>query len=60
MTHPALIMYKYHVWANGVIIDRLKELPQDIYHKEIQSGFLRYQRCCRTFILQITHGLTLS
>ncbi|PFM99364.1 DinB family protein [Bacillus cereus] len=39
MTHPALIMYKYHVWANGVIIDRLKELPQDIYHKEIQSGF---------------------
>ncbi|EEK78191.1 damage-inducible protein DinB [Bacillus cereus] len=32
-------MYKYHVWANGVIIDRLKELPQDIYHKEIQSGF---------------------
>ncbi len=39
MAHPALIMYKYHVWANGVIIDRLKELPQDIYHKEIQSGF---------------------
>ncbi|KKZ99345.1 hypothetical protein B4147_3929 [Bacillus wiedmannii] len=39
MTHPTLIMYKYHVWANGVIIDRLKELPQDIYHKEIQSGF---------------------
>ena len=39
MTHPALIMYKYHVWANGMIIDRLKELPQDIYHKEIQSGF---------------------
>ncbi|MEY8350607.1 DinB family protein [Bacillus cereus] len=39
MTHPTLIMYKYHVWANGVIIDRLKELPQDIYHKEIQRGF---------------------
>ena len=39
MTHPALIMYKYHVWANGVIIDRLKELPKEIYHKEIQSGF---------------------
>ncbi len=39
MTHPALKMYNYHVWANGVIIDRLKELPQDIYHKEIQSGF---------------------
>ncbi|WP_025026272.1 DinB family protein [Caldalkalibacillus mannanilyticus] len=39
MTHPALKMYNYHVWANGVIMDRLKELPQDIYHKEIQSGF---------------------
>ncbi|OIK13401.1 damage-inducible protein DinB [Bacillus sp. MUM 116] len=39
MTHPALKMYDYHVWANGVIIDRLKELPEDIYHKGIQSGF---------------------
>jgi uncharacterized damage-inducible protein DinB len=39
MTHPALKMYNYHVWANGVIIDRLKELPKEIYHKEIQSGF---------------------
>jgi uncharacterized damage-inducible protein DinB len=39
MTHPALKMYDYHVWANGVIIDRLKEFPKDIYHKGIQSGF---------------------
>jgi uncharacterized damage-inducible protein DinB len=39
MTHPALKMYDYHVWANGVIIDRLIELPEDIYHKGIQSGF---------------------
>jgi len=39
MTHPALKMYNYHVWANGVIIDRLRELPKEIYHKEIQSGF---------------------
>ncbi|SMQ86887.1 Uncharacterized damage-inducible protein DinB (forms a four-helix bundle) [Bacillus sp. OV166] len=39
MTHPALKMYDYHIWANGVIIDRLKELPQNIYHKEIQTGF---------------------
>ncbi|MFD4704135.1 DinB family protein [Gottfriedia sp. NPDC058432] len=39
MTNPALKMYNYHVWANGVIIDRLKELPKEIYHKEIQSGF---------------------
>lgn len=41
MAHPepVLKMYNYHVWANGVIIDRLKELPQHIYHKDIQSGF---------------------
>ncbi|KQL39356.1 damage-inducible protein DinB [Bacillus sp. FJAT-25509] len=39
MMNPALKMYNYHVWANGVIIDRLKELPKEIYHKEIQSGF---------------------
>lgn len=39
MNHHALKMYDYHVWANGVIINRLKELPQDIYHKEIQTGF---------------------
>lgn len=39
MMNPTLKMYEYHVWANGVIIDRLKELPEDIYHKEIQTGF---------------------
>jgi uncharacterized damage-inducible protein DinB len=39
MTHPALKMYNYHVWANEVIIDRLRELPQDIFHMDIQSGF---------------------
>ncbi len=39
MIHSVLEMHDYHVWANGVILNRLKELPQDIYHKEIQSGF---------------------
>ncbi|NRD77757.1 damage-inducible protein DinB [Bacillus sp. BRMEA1] len=39
MTHLTLKMYDYHAWANGVIMDRFKELPQDIYHKEIQTGF---------------------
>jgi uncharacterized damage-inducible protein DinB len=32
-------MYNYHVWANGKIMNRLKELPQDVYHKEINRGF---------------------
>ncbi|MGE7595721.1 DinB family protein [Peribacillus frigoritolerans] len=36
---PVLEMYNYHAWANGVIIDRLNELPEHIYHKEIQRGF---------------------
>ncbi|MFS0667681.1 DinB family protein [Peribacillus frigoritolerans] len=41
MNHPepVLEMYNYHAWANGVIIDRLNELPEHIYHKEIQSDF---------------------
>ncbi|MCK1983751.1 DinB family protein [Peribacillus simplex] len=32
-------MYNYHAWANGVIIDRLNELPKHIYHKGFQTGF---------------------
>ncbi len=32
-------MYDYHLWANEVILNRLKELPQDIFHKEVKSGF---------------------
>lgn len=36
---PVLEMYNYHAWANGVIIYRLNELPEHVYHKEIQSGF---------------------
>ncbi|GIN85838.1 protein DinB [Heyndrickxia sporothermodurans] len=39
MTNPVLEMYKYHVWANEVIMNRLKELPEEVYHKDIQSGF---------------------
>ena len=41
MNHPepVLEMYNYHAWTNGVIIDRLNELPEHVYHKEIQSGF---------------------
>lgn len=37
--HPVFEMYDYNVWANLTIIHRLKELPKDIYHKDIQSGF---------------------
>lgn len=39
MINPVLEMYEYHVWANEVIMNRLKELPEGVYHKDIQSGF---------------------
>lgn len=39
MTHNLLQLYDYHVWANKKVLGHLKELPKDIYHKEIQSVF---------------------
>ncbi|XXM73257.1 DinB family protein [Lysinibacillus sphaericus] len=41
MTHPALEMYRYHVWANQTLFNRLIELEvsEDVYHREIQSVF---------------------
>ncbi|TCP29422.1 putative damage-inducible protein DinB [Scopulibacillus darangshiensis] len=35
----AIDMYGYNVWANKTIINRLKELPNDVYQKEITSVF---------------------
>lgn len=37
--NPTQDMYDYNVWANKEIINHLKELPKDIYHHDIQSGF---------------------
>lgn len=39
MKPHALQLYDYHVWANQRVFEHLKELPKDIYHKEIQSVF---------------------
>ncbi|MDR6553741.1 DinB family protein [Paenibacillus qinlingensis] len=39
MTQTADRMYDYHVWANQTLINRLKELPQEVYRQEIQSVF---------------------
>lgn len=39
MSHHSLKLYDYHVWANQKIFDRLKELSEDIYEKEIQNVF---------------------
>lgn len=37
--NPTQDMYDYNVWANKEIINHLKELPEDIYHHDLQSGF---------------------
>ncbi|WP_044640940.1 DinB family protein [Risungbinella massiliensis] len=39
MSHHALELYDYNVWANKKVLDRLKELPLEIYKQEIQSVF---------------------
>jgi uncharacterized damage-inducible protein DinB len=32
-------MYYYHVWANQTMMNRLKELPRDVYKQQVQSVF---------------------
>jgi len=44
MTQLALKMYDYHVWANQSLFKRLRELSDDVYHKEIKSVFLLYRK----------------
>nr|WP_091188675.1 DinB family protein [Paenibacillus catalpae] len=39
MTTHCLRFYDYHVWANNIIFNRLKELPRHLYNQEIQSVF---------------------
>jgi uncharacterized damage-inducible protein DinB len=39
MSHLALEMYNYHVWANETLFNRLIELSDDVYQQEIQSVF---------------------
>jgi len=39
MHHFALQFFDFHVWANEQIFNRLKELPKDTYHQEVQSVF---------------------
>jgi uncharacterized damage-inducible protein DinB len=39
MTHHTVRFYDYHVWANQIIFNRLKELPRHLYNQEVQSVF---------------------
>ncbi|MFM9329243.1 DinB family protein [Paenibacillus mesotrionivorans] len=36
--HPAT-MYAYHVWANQVILEKIRELPSDVLSLEVNSSF---------------------
>lgn len=38
MSNP-VTMYEYHAWANQAIFDRLKELPPELFHQQVQSVF---------------------
>lgn len=39
-------MYKYHLWANKVLLERIKELPSNVLYKEANSS---YQNIAQTF-----------
>lgn len=28
-------MYKYHVWANTVLLEKIKELPNNVLYEEV-------------------------
>ncbi|WP_057761972.1 DinB family protein [Cytobacillus praedii] len=32
-------MYKYHVWANKVLLERIKELPSNVLYEEVCSSY---------------------
>lgn len=32
-------MYKYHVWANNVLLERIKELPINVLYEEVSSSY---------------------
>jgi uncharacterized damage-inducible protein DinB len=36
--HHAVTMYNYHVWANRRIMNRLKELPEELYSRQLQNS----------------------
>ncbi|MEC1375537.1 DinB family protein [Heyndrickxia oleronia] len=32
-------MYKYHVWANKVLLERINELPKNVLYEEVSSSY---------------------
>ncbi|QGH36764.1 DUF664 domain-containing protein [Gracilibacillus salitolerans] len=38
MNHPRN-MYEYHIWANKVLLERIKELPSNVLYEEVSSSY---------------------
>jgi len=32
-------MYEYHIWANKVLLERIKELPSNVLYEEVSSSY---------------------
>ncbi|MDQ0268573.1 DinB family protein [Cytobacillus purgationiresistens] len=32
-------MYEYHIWANKMLLERLKELPSNVLYEEVSSSY---------------------
>ncbi|MFP3391936.1 DinB family protein [Brevibacillus sp. SIMBA_040] len=39
MTEHVKSMYDFHTWANQTLLNRLRELPEEVYTQEVQSVF---------------------
>lgn len=39
MNEQISLMYNYNIWANERVLNHLKSLPGDIFHKEVELGF---------------------
>ncbi|WP_274653428.1 DinB family protein [Paenibacillus humicola] len=39
MEHPTVKLYNYHVWANKLVFDHVKKLPEGTAETEVQNAF---------------------
>ncbi len=39
MSNHVIELYEYHVWANRIVFDHLRKLPEDVWNKDITSVF---------------------
>lgn len=39
MTTPTIQSYEYHAWANGIVFEHLRKLPEEVWNGEVTSVF---------------------